>query len=221
MFVSVSTMPVGDKESIKKYAKEIEIFADFLHCDICDGEYNKTNCFSPEIAKEVNQITTLPLDCHLMTNNSIEWAKQYIECGANIVTAQIESFADKTQILDYINFVKSKKTLVGLSLEPKTKIDQILPFIEQIDVVLIMSVKTGASGQKFNQNVLSKIEYLSNLKTHQNFNFLIEVDGGITDQTAKLVKEVGADIIVSGNYVYNSQNREQSVKLLKDCFLNS
>ena len=216
MLLSVSTMPVGDDiENLKKYVKQIENFADFLHCDICDGEYNQTKCFSGQLVNEINKITTMPLDCHLMTKNARELAKVYIESGANIVTAQIESFACQDQIFEYIEFAKSKKALVGLAIEPKTEIKRILPYLDKLDVVLVMSVKTGASGQIFDQSVLSKIEYLSTLKKHQNMNFLIEVDGGINDQTARQVKDAGADIIVSGNYVYNSKNIENAICLLK------
>lgn len=216
MLVSVSTMPIGDDiEKLKEYAKQIEQVADFLHCDICDGEYNQTKCFIAEMASEINKITTLPLDCHLMTKNALEQAKRYIKSGANIVSAQIESFAGSDQILRFIDYVKSKKTLVGLAIEPDTEIKAILPYLEKIDIVLVMSVKTGASGQKFDKNVLSKIEYLSNLRVHQNHNYLIEVDGGIDDKTSKLVKELGADIVVSGNYVYNSNDMKKAMFELK------
>ena len=216
MFVSVSTMPAGDDvENVKKYAKEIENFADFLHCDICDGEYNQTTCFSPKIAVEINKISTVPLDCHLMTKNAVFWANKYIKSGANIVTAQVESFVNSGHILEFIDFVKSNKTLVGLAIEPNTEIDKIFPYIERLDLVLIMSVQTGKSGQKFDKNVIKKVEYLSNLKKDKKNNFLIEIDGGINEQTSKLVKVAGADIVVSGNFVYGSNNKKQTINLLK------
>lgn len=216
MFVSVSTMPAGDNiEDLKKYVKQIEKFADFLHCDICDGEYNQSKCFLPQMASEINKITTLPLDCHLMTKNALERAKEYIKNGANFVTAQYEGFESEKQVFEYIDFAKSKGALVGLAIEPETEIKQILPYIERLDIILVMSVKTGASGQKFDQTVLSKIELLSNLKKQQNHDFLIEVDGGINDQTAKLVKDAGADIVVSGNFVFNNSNKSRAIELLK------
>ena len=215
MFVSVSTMPVGDDiEKLKEYVKQIEHFADFLHCDICDGEYNQTKCFSADMAEQINKITTLPLDCHLMTQNAIQYANEYIKNGANIVTAQFESFENEEQVLKFIEFVKSKKVLAGLAIEPKTEIKQILPFVDKLDIVLVMSVQTGASGQNFNQTMLSKIEYLSNLKKHQNYNYLIEVDGGIDNNIVKLVKQAGADMVVSGNFVYRSKDLHHSISQL-------
>lgn len=215
MFVSLSTMPAGDIENLKKYVKEIQSFADFLHCDICDGKYNKTSCFSPEMACQINEITTLPLDCHLMTKNAIDFAKEYIKNGANIVTAQIESFDNHEQILKFIEYVKNKNVLVGLALESETEIRQILPYIEKLDVVLVMSVKTGASGQNFDNSIIEKVEYLANLKKHQKMKFLIEVDGGINGENAEVLKKSGAEILVSGNFVYNSKDREKAVELLK------
>lgn len=213
MKVSISTMPAG-KEYLH-YTKMVEQFTDFMHLDVCDGEYNSTKCFLPEYAIDINNNSTVPLDCHLMTKNPIEYAKKYINAGANIVTAQIEAFQTDKQIAEFISFVKSKHTLVGLSLEPKTEVKRVLPYLSQLDIVLCMGVKTGASRQKFDQIVLSKIEYLSNLKAGFGYNYKIEVDGGINDKTAPIVKEKGADIVVSGSYVYNSKSFNKAINFLK------
>jgi len=213
MIISVSTMPAG-KEYLQ-YTKMVEEFADFMHLDVCDGEYNSTKCFLPEYAMDINNNSTVPLDCHLMTKNPIEHARKYIKAGVNIVTAQIEAFETEKQIAEFINYVKSKNVLVGLSLEPKTEVKRVLPYLSKLDVVLCMSVKTGASGQKFDQTVLSKIEYLSNLKVSFGYNYKIEVDGGITEKTAPLVKQKGAEIVVSGSYIYNSKNYNKAINFLK------
>ncbi|MBR4124270.1 MAG: hypothetical protein IKR12_01725, partial [Clostridia bacterium] len=102
MKISISTMPVGDHiEKLKNYVKQIESFADFAHLDICDGEYNTTKCFLPEYAQNINQNTTLPLDCHLMTKNALQYAKEYICAGANIVSAQLESFETEKEVKEY------------------------------------------------------------------------------------------------------------------------
>lgn len=211
MFVSVSTMPAKD---VLSYAKQIESFADFLHCDICDGMYNNSKYFSPEILYKINQSTTLPLDCHLMTKNNLENAKVYLQNGANIVTCQIESFDTSSQIFEFIKMVHNGKALVGLSLEPETEVKQILPYLDSLDLVLIMSVKTGKSGKKFDESVLQKIEYLYNLKKSLNKKFLIEVDGGISDKNIALLNGM-ADIVVSGSYVYNASNKKEAIDALK------
>ena len=213
MIISISTMPASDK--YLEYAKKIEKFADFLHLDVCDGEYNSTRCFLPEYAKEINENSTIPLDCHLMTKKPLEYAKQYIEAGVNIVTAQIEAFETDKDVQKFIKFVKSKDVLVGLSIEPKTDVKKVMPYLSQLDIVLVMSVKTGASGQKFNEVVLSRIEYLAQLRANLDYDFKIEVDGGIDDTTSKLVKEKGADIVVSGNYVYSAIDIQKSIELIR------
>src|SRR5574344_960280 len=212
MLVSVSTMPAED---VVNYAKKIQIFADFLHCDICDGQYNQTQCFSPDILKQINNISTIPLDCHLMTKNPINYAKTYIDNGANIITAQIESFETEKDILDFINFVKSNGTLAGISLEPQTNVQKVLPYMDKLDIILIMSVNTGKGGQQFNKSVLSKIEYLSNIKRSFSKDFLIEVDGGINDKIAKELKVAGADIIVIGSFVYKAKDTAIAIQSLK------
>ena len=213
MLVSLSTMPAG--ENYMEYVKQIQASADFLHLDVCDGEYNSTKCFSHEYAKQINQNTTLPMDCHLMTKNAIDFAKKYIQAGANIVTAQIESFENQIQIVEFIDFVKSHNTLCGLSLEITTDIDMILSYLEKLDIVLLMSVKTGQSGQQFNENVIPKIKKLAEIRKNKNLNFKIQVDGGINDIIAQQLKQNNVDIIVSGSYVYNSQNKQYAINSLK------
>ena len=213
MLTSISTMPAG-KEYLQ-YVFNVQDFIDFMHLDVCDGEYNSTKCFLPEYAKEINIHSTIPLDCHLMTKKPMEYAEQYIKAVANIITAQIETFETDKDVQDFIDFVKLNHVLVGLALEPKTEVKRILPFISQLNIVLVMSVKTGASGQKFDQTVLSKIDYLAKLKASFGYNYKIEVDGGITDKTAPLVKQKGADIVVSGNYVYNATDVCKNIERIK------
>ena len=213
MLVSVSSMPAG--KDACQYAKQIENFADFFHCDVCDGQYNQTICFSPELAQQVNNCSTIPLDCHLMTKSPLSFAQKYIASGANIVTSQIESLDDKAQIEQFVHFVKQNHALVGLSIEPKTSVVAVLPYLKDIDIVLVMSVKTGLSGQKFDESVLSKVEYLSKLRASEKLNYKIEVDGGINDKVAKLVKQVGADVVVSGNFVFFADDKKKAIESLR------
>lgn len=213
MLVSVSSMPAG--KNYMEYVKQIESFADFFHLDVCDGIYNETKCFSPAFAKEINSNSTLPLDCHLMTKNALKFAKEYIDARVNILTCQIESFENESQILEYINYVKHGNTLCGLSLEPQTPISRILPYLEKLDVVLLMSVKTGKRGQKFENAVFEKIQQLATLRQEKNLKYKIEVDGGIDNEIAQKIKEFGVDIVVSGSFVFNSTNKKESVDLLK------
>jgi ribulose-phosphate 3-epimerase len=217
MLVSVSTMPAG--ENTLEYAKEIENFADFVHCDVCDGEYNRTTCFSTKQMADINTHSTIPLDVHLMTKNAHSFAKEYIKNGANIVTAQIESFwtvqNSSKDIEEYIEFVKSKNTLVGISVEPNTGLKYIKPYLNRLDVVLVMAVKTGSSGQQFEWGVVDKVKQLFRYRQKYGLNFKIEVDGGINAEISQKLKTAGADIVVSGSYVFGSQNKEQAINSLR------
>ena len=213
MLVSVSTMPAG--ENVLEYVKEIENNADFMHLDICDGKYNQTKCFSKKLAKLIRKNTTLPMDAHLMTLNAKRNAKKYIKCGANIITAQIESFIFKSSVKRFIKYVKSTKTLVGLALEPNTRLSEILPYLSKLDLVLVMSVKTGKSGQEFNQVALKKIEELKKIREEKGYNFKIEVDGGVNNKTIESIKNSGADIVVSGNYIYKNEDKNSAIESLK------
>ena len=150
-----------------------------------------------------------------MTKKPIEFAKEYIKAGVNIVTAQIEAFETEEQIEMFIEFVKSNNALVGLSIEPETDAQRLLPYIKELDIVLFMSVKTGRSGQDFNMSVLGKIGHFDNLRKEKKYTYKIEVDGGINLEFANLVKSFGADIIVSGNYVFSASDKQQAVQKLK------
>lgn len=213
MLVSISTMPAG--ENLIEYVKRVENYADFMHLDVCDGIYNETTCFLPKYAEIINQNSTIPMDCHLMTKNPLTQAKNYVLAGANIITAQVEAFNSKDEINEYIDFVKSHNTLVGLSIEPETSIDKVLDYVSKIDVLLLMSVKTGKSGQNFNEVVIDKIYALKQFREQNGYGFKIEVDGGINDKTVGLVKKAGADIVVSGNFVYKSSNIQGAINQLK------
>ena len=213
MLVSVSTMPAGEKYF--EYTKQVESFADFMHLDVCDGEYNKNTCFNVDWAKKINDFSTIPLDCHLMVKHAIDYAEKYIKAGVNIITAQIESFDSVEEIRAFISFVQTHNALVGLSLEPETSISTIKPFLSNIDIAMVMSVKTGASGQEFNTSAIQKIKQLYSIKTQNNLTFKIEVDGGITNQTANIVKLAGADIVVSGKFVFDAQDKQKTIQSLK------
>lgn len=210
MLVSVSTMPA---KNVLEYVKQVEQYADFMHCDVCDGIYNNSIYFSSELAEQINNNSTIPLDVHLMTKNILSNAKKYVKAGANIITAQFEAFNNKNDIDKFINYVKSNRCMVGLSLEPETPVSVLAEYIDKIDIVLIMAVKTGKSGQEFNADVLKKVKELAEYT--QKYNFLIELDGGISSSNIQLIKNSGVDIVVSGSFVYNSNDKKQAIETLK------
>lgn len=213
VLVSVSTEPA--KENLIEYVKKIEMYADLLHCDVMDGEFVKNISLSPDTVRQINEISTLPLDVHLMVKNPEKVLRDYLESGANILTVHFEAFDNISQLEKTLKSIPHKNCLRGLSINPKTEVSQILPLLNLLDLVLIMSVTPGKSGQKFNSSILEKIRQLGEIKEKYNLNFLIEVDGGINNENSSKIISAGADILVSGSYVYSATDYQQAIKNLK------
>jgi len=216
VYVSVSLDPVKEYSKIIDYAKQLQGKADLLHCDIMDGKFVERTTFDANLVKNINQNTLAMLDVHLMCKEPFEMIEDYILAGANIITIHYEAFEDKEKIVESIEKIKKSNTLVGISIKPTTQVKDIKIFLHDVDVVLVMSVEPGLSGQKFMQNALDKIKELDNIRKNNDFNYKIEVDGGIDETTAKECINVGADILVSGSYIYNSKNFKEAIKSLKN-----
>lgn len=212
--VSVSTHPA--KNEINKYVRTFESAGvDMFHCDVMDGNFVKDTAFSLELLKELKSQTTLPLDVHLMVENAEEQAIEYAKNGANIVTVHFECFENNKKILDCFNKLREHKVLTGVSIKPKTPVEQIKHILPYCNLVLVMSVEPGASGQSFMPESIEKIKQLNEIRNQQNFKFLIEVDGGINANNASSIVNAGANILVSGSYLYKAENVADAVLNLK------
>jgi len=188
--------------------------ADMIHVDVMDGHFVPNLTIGPPVIKRLRNYTKLPFDVHLMISPVHKYIKDYAEAGADIITIHPEA----TQNLqDSINHIKSLKKKVGVSLNPNTKLNIIDDVLEEIDLVLIMSVFPGFGGQKFMPEVVEKIKKLKNFKEEKNFNFDIEVDGGINFDNSKVVIEAGANILVSGTTIFkeNNGNIKKNIDTLK------
>lgn len=218
--ISVSTLPA--EKNIYAYIKKIEKTADFLHCDIMDGTITpKPNLLNYNDFKEINSRTTLPLDVHLMVRNPAKYISKYIKSGANIISIHIENFTEEYNFIQLLTQIKKSKVLCGIALDLNTDISKVEPFLPYCDLVLLMSVNIGASGQKFNESVMKKIKFLKEIKREKDYNFLIEVDGGINpENSAKLIR-AGADILVSGSYVFNENGSHNAIMSLKKVSKNN
>ena len=216
VYISVSTDPIKDTREIIEYAKEMQDKADFLHCDIMDGEFVEKKTYDAELVKEINAQTALMLDVHLMVENPTLKIGSYIEAGANILTIHYEAEKDKENLLEALKQMREKSVLAGLSIKPHTQVKDIKMFLYDIDLILVMSVEPGLSGQKFMPEALVKIKELDKFRSENNLNFKIEVDGGINDINANQIIEAGADILVSGSYVFNSLNKKEAIENLKN-----
>ena len=214
-YVAVSTDPIKSYEEIVEYAKEMQDKADLLHCDVMDGKFVQSKTYDWAMVENLNQNTALMLDVHLMVDEPLQSIENYIKAGANIVTLHYEAFKKKEDLVKAINLVKSMKTLVGLSIKPETSFKEIRLFCYNIDVLLVMSVEPGKSGQKFISDTFEKVKQIAKFRHDNNLNFKIEVDGGVNAENAKGLREAGVDILVSGSYVFGATDRKKAIESLK------
>jgi len=194
----------ADFSQLDKEIKRLEDGgADMIHVDVMDGHFVPNLTIGPPVIKALRNHTKLPFDVHLMIKPVHKYIKDYAKAGADIITIHPEA---TDNLNDSIKHIKELGKKVGVSLNPETKIDIIKKSLKEIDLILIMSVHPGFGGQKFIPEVLSKIKELKHIKLNESLKFDIEVDGGIDFNNSKLVIEAGANILVSGTTVFNSNN---------------
>ena len=188
--------------------------ADLIHVDVLDGHFVPNITIGPPVIKSLRGITKLPFDVHLMISPVHDYIKNFAEAGSDIITIHPEATNNLT---DSIEYIKSFKKKIGVSLNPDSPIELIEKNLNKIDLVLIMSVFPGFGGQKFIPNVIEKIKRLKKIKEAKNFNYEIEVDGGINFSNYKKVIEAGADILVSGTTIFkeNNGNIKKNIEILR------
>ena len=188
--------------------------ADLIHIDVMDGHFVPNITIGPEVISKLRKYTSLPFDVHLMISSVDNFIKSFADSGANIITIHPEATND---LVNSIKKIKSYNKKVGISLNPETSIDRVLPFLNLIDLVLIMSVNPGFGGQKFIKKTLEKVKILKKEIDSKKLKTQIEIDGGINFENAKIAKEAGVDIIVSGTTIFkeNGGNLKKNIQLLK------
>ncbi len=196
------------KEEINSIVKD----SDYLHIDVMDGLFVPNITFGFGVIKDIRKHFNITFDVHLMIDDPLKYIDDFALSGSDIITFHYES---KSDVLKTINKIKNNNKKVGLSIKPNTSVDLIIPFLNQLDLVLVMSVEPGFGGQQFDLNSIKKIEQLKQYKIDNKWNYEIEVDGGINDNTIKLVKEAGADVVVAGSYIFNSKDRIEKINSLK------
>jgi len=188
--------------------------ADMIHVDVMDGHFVPNLTMGPPIIKALRKYTKLPFDVHLMISPVHKYIQDYADAGADIITIHPEA---TNNLKESINHIKKLNKKVGVSLNPETKIELVLNFLNTIDLILIMSVNPGFGGQEFIPEVLNKIRELKKIKDQKKLDFDIEIDGGINFDNNKLAIEAGANILVSGTTVFknNNGNIKRNIELLK------
>ena len=188
--------------------------ADMIHVDVMDGHFVPNLTIGPPVIKALRKHCSLKFDVHLMISPVHKYIEAYADAGADIITIHPEA----TQNLrESIKTIKDLKKKVGVSLNPESKIELITEFLDQVDLVLIMSVNPGFGGQKFMPEVLDKIKQLKKIQQDKHLNFDIEIDGGINFENCKIAIDAGANILVSGTTVFKSNDGDikKNIDLLK------
>ena len=189
--------------------------AEMVHVDVMDGHFVPNITFGPPVIKKIRKYSTLPFDVHLMIAPVHKYIKDFADAGADIITVHPEATDNLVQTIELI---KSLSKNAGVSLNPKTTLDSILPVLHLVDLVLVMSVNPGFGGQKFMPEVLSKVKELRAKIDQEKLNIDIEIDGGIDFETAKLAKDAGVDILVSGTTLFDSKDSlKNNIQKLRNC----
>jgi ribulose-phosphate 3-epimerase len=185
---------------------------DCIHVDVMDGHFVPNLTIGPTVVKWMRKVTRLPMDVHLMIDAPIRYIEDFRKAGSDWITVHIEACDDVDTIIEQIKKLGAK---AGLSLRPKTDLKEIEPYLDQIDLVLVMTVEPGFGGQSFMPDMVKKVERL-----RPKFKGLISVDGGITPETAKVVVKAGADILVAGTSVFGEKDRAKAIGALRSAGTN-
>ena len=188
--------------------------ADLIHIDVMDGHFVPNITIGPEVISKLRKYTSLPFDVHLMISPVDNFIKNFAEAGADIITIHTEA---TDNLENSIKKIKSFKKKVGVSLNPETPVEKVLPVLKLIDLVLIMSVNPGFGGQKFIKETLEKVKFLKKEIDKQKLKTQIEIDGGINFENAKMAKDAGVNILVSGTTIFkeNEGDLKKNIQLLK------
>lgn len=213
MLVAPSILSVKKEEYENVFSMFERNNISMVHLDVMDGKFVPNTTYNAKQVEKINKQTDAILDTHLMINDPKSQIMDFVLAGSDIITFHFEATKD---VKETIKMVKEQNVKCGVSIKPMTNVHALDPYLKDLDLVLVMSVEPGFGGQKFLPSALDKIRYLKDIKDKHNFHYLIEVDGGINLETARLVKEAGCDVIVVGTYLMNSDNFEKCYEDLKN-----
>lgn len=200
----------ADFSKLKDELKSIQS-ADYIHLDIMDGHFVPNISFGPAISKSIEEQTHLPLDIHLMVTDPLEWVPKFVFPQTKFITVHIEA----NHIQETVLAIQKEHIGVGLALKPKTPVRHIIPYMNDVALVLVMTVEPGFGGQSFMIDMMDKVKELVKIRKENGLHFAIEIDGGVNEETVVIAKEAGVDIVVAGSYLFNMEDREKGMGSLR------
>lgn len=201
----------ADFANLERDIKAVEnAGADWIHVDVMDGHFVPNITIGVPVVKSIRKVTKLPLDVHLMIENPEKYVEPFVKAGADIITFHYEAAGEKSR--EILKMIKSFGVKAGISIKPKTSPDKIFNLLTTADMVLVMTVEPGFGGQSFMPDCAEKIPYLKNNSPQ---SMIIQVDGGINAETAKVCTRLGANSLVAGSYVYKSDDIKTAIDSLR------
>ncbi|WP_281520149.1 ribulose-phosphate 3-epimerase [Massilicoli timonensis] len=204
-----------DYANVSEQLKQLnESKAEWLHFDVMDGHFVPNLTFGPDLLKGFKKCTDMVMDVHIMVEDPVFFTDVFLKAGADILTFHYEACKDEKEVRMICEEIHAWHAKAGVSVKPGTPISVLDPLLDVIDVVLIMSVEPGFGGQSFMEDMLEKVRYIKKQIVEQNRSTLIEIDGGINADTAKLAKAAGVDVLVAGSYVFRNDIKAAVESLL-------
>ncbi|HAE51646.1 MAG TPA: ribulose-phosphate 3-epimerase [Ruminococcus sp.] len=211
-YVSASVLSADMLNLKSEISKITDAGVDMLHFDVMDGIFVPNITYGLPVLEQVRKATDITLDVHLMITDPIKYVGRFAQCGADIISFHIES---KSNTLETVKAIKSAGAKAAIAIKPDTPIENVYEYLPYLDMVLVMTVEPGFGGQGFIYDTVKKISAVKNKIVSLGLHTDIQVDGGINDETAEIVKSAGANVLVSGSWLFKSENMSESVEKLR------
>ena len=219
MFDKVMIAPSILSADFNKLGEEIDLVeslgAEFLHFDVMDGHFVPNISFGVPVLESISHSHHMINDVHIMISEPKKYIEKFANAGADYITFHYEACEDEDEVQEVIDLIHSCGVKAGLSVKPNTPIEVVYPFLEELELVLVMSVEPGFGGQSFIPTALDKISALRSIIDGSDYDCLIEVDGGINEKTAQLCKDAGVDVLVAGSYLFGKEDIKERMESLR------
>lgn len=215
IIIAPSLLAADRSRLVEETLLALENGADWLHFDVMDKIFVPNDALKVEELASLRKATDAFLDVHLMIVEPLKYVSSFIDAGASLITFHEEVLNDYSEFEMLVKMLKERNVKVGLSIKPLTPVEVLSPYLKDLDLVLVMGVEPGKGGQKFIDSALDKIAYLRKIIDKNGYDCLIEIDGGITNETGKLCKEAGVDVLVAGSYLFNKKDMKERIELLR------